>query len=31
MYNVDGSVDDSTPIVEKWIAKNQSDVDGLTK
>ncbi|MBC7763761.1 MAG: glycine betaine ABC transporter substrate-binding protein [Candidatus Saccharibacteria bacterium] len=31
MYNVDGSVDDYTPIVEKWIAKNQDYVDGLTK
>jgi glycine betaine/proline transport system substrate-binding protein len=31
MYNVDGSVTDYTPIVEKWIAKNQSYVDGLTK
>lgn len=31
MYNVDGSVDDYTPIVDKWIAKNQTYVDGLTK
>ena len=31
MYNVDGSVTDYTPIVQKWIAKNQSYVDGLTK
>ncbi|MHC5794999.1 glycine betaine ABC transporter substrate-binding protein [Lacisediminihabitans sp. FW035] len=31
MYNVEGSVDDYTPIVEKWIAKNKSYVDGLTK
>lgn len=31
MYNVDGSVSDYTPIVNKWIAKNQAYVDGLTK
>jgi glycine betaine/proline transport system substrate-binding protein len=31
MYNVGGSIDNYTPIVDKWIAKNQAYVDGLTK
>ncbi len=30
MYNVDGTVDDYTPIVDAWIADNQEYVDGLT-
>ena len=30
MYNVDGSIDDYTPIVDKWIANNQDFVDALT-
>jgi glycine betaine/proline transport system substrate-binding protein len=31
MYNGTGDVKDYTPIVKKWIAANQSYVDGLTK
>ena len=30
MYNVDESIDDYTPIVDKWISNNQAYVDGLT-